>query len=533
MDLYDRRTVIALGVTLAVLAVGVPMAAAVVFSERQTLAEAGRFSSLIAAELIRRTDDAAAQAADAFRRLAASDAAAEPCGAAQRRLMRQLDLESGYLQAVGHVEGESLVCSSLDEAHAPIPLGPPDFVDRHGWLVRLAVPLPMSPEARHYISQHPQSGYATVIHYDRVVDLFSHTPGLTLALIGRSSGRLVAASGELHPDWIAAARDAVRESTRAGHVLVTTPSERFDYTALVVVSADVFRPFARATYALLLPYGLGVSALLVWLVVLATRRQLSMATAIRLGIRRGEFRLVYQPVVALTDGRIMGVEALARWRRANGREVPPDVFIRSAEQNGRIQALTRHLFRLAEADARRLLAARPGLHLALNLSAADLHSMDTVELVRGLRQRLGVGAGQIVVEATESCLIDVQRAGHVVAALRATGVAVAIDDFGTGYSSLSYLEQLEVDYLKIDRCFVDTIGTDAPTSHVVPHIIRLGRSLGLALVAEGVETAAQADYLREAGVRFAQGWHFGRPLPVEGLIERLAGEDGDPRTVLS
>lgn len=528
MDLSDRRTVLALGMGLALLAVGVPLATAVVVSQRQTLAEAGRFSGLIAAELVRRVDEAAGQAAEAFRILEAS-ASTDPCSEEQRALMRRLDLESGYLQAVGYVAGEALICSSIENGGKAVPLGPPDFVNRHGWPVRLAVRLPVSPEARFYLSHHPDSGYATVIHYDRVVDIFVSAPGLTLAVLSQSSGRLVAANGPIEADWLEAVRNGPRETTLDGHVLVAAPSERFDYTAMVSVSVDVFRPFARANYLLLLPYGLGVSALLVWLVVLATRRQLSMSTAIRQGIKRREFRLVYQPVVALEDGRIVGVEALARWRRANGKDIPPDEFIRSAEQSGRIRALTRHLFRLAEVDARRLLALHPDLRIALNLSAADLHSEETVDLVEGLLRRLHARQGQIVVEATESCLVDVARAGHIVQAIRATGAAVAIDDFGTGYSALSYLEKLEVDYLKIDRCFVDTIGTDAPTNQVVPHIIRLGKSLGLALVAEGVETEAQADYLRREGVFFAQGWLFGRPMSPDELLARLAQTEREAR----
>lgn len=200
----------------------------------------------------------------------------------------------------------------------------------------------------------------------------------------------------------------------------------------------------------------------------------------------------------------------------------PDFFIPLAEANGIIGLITQQVFDLVARDAGTFLSRHPDFHIAVNLSAADMHSPTLRGQLDRLVERTGASSRSIIVEITERSLLNADLARDVTHDIRALGYDIAIDDFGTGYSSLSYLATLEVDYLKIDKIFIDAIGTEAPTSYVVQHIIEMAKSLKLRMIAEGVETEAQADFLRQRGVEFAQGWLFGKPMPFAELERRMA-----------
>jgi sensor c-di-GMP phosphodiesterase-like protein len=150
-----------------------------------------------------------------------------------------------------------------------------------------------------------------------------------------------------------------------------------------------------------------------------------------------------------------------------------------------------------------------------------MHSQKTVERLRALCKRTQARKGLIMVEATERSVMKAEVVREIIKEIRAVGILVAIDDFGTGYSSLSHLGNLELDFLKIDKSFVDTLGTDAATSHVAGHIIDIGQELKLHIIAEGVETEEQARILHEQGVEFGQGWLFSKPLTLEELMHQL------------
>ena len=252
-------------------------------------------------------------------------------------------------------------------------------------------------------------------------------------------------------------------------------------------------------------------------------RRLSLAGALRSAIADGEIVLYFQPKAELTTGRIIGVEALARWQHPRLGLIGPSEFVPIAEQTGLIGPLTSHVLEAALRQVREWSDAGEELSVAVNLSARSfLDTQLAVEIPR-LLERTGVEARLLELEITESMLmLDPARAKATLERLSAIGLSLSVDDFGTGYSSLANLKRLPVDGIKIDKSFVIDMPHDQSDAAIVRSTIDLAHNLGLKVVAEGVESSEAWRRLEELGCDLAQGFHVSRPLPADAMTRLLA-----------
>jgi diguanylate cyclase (GGDEF)-like protein/PAS domain S-box-containing protein len=262
----------------------------------------------------------------------------------------------------------------------------------------------------------------------------------------------------------------------------------------------------------------------------AVERQ-SIEEGLRRALEHNEFTLQYQPKVNLKKYDITGAEALLRWNPGGRGLVSPAKFIPVAEDSGLILPIGKWVLREACTQARAWADARlPPITIAVNISAVEFRDDGFLEGVFEILKETGLDPKLLELELTESVLMKrVEATGSVLTTLRANGVRVAVDDFGTGYSSLSYLRKFPIDALKIDQSFVRQITTPPKETSIVTAIISMGRSLGLRVIAEGVETRGELLFLQAQRCDEAQGYHFSRPLPPEQFAKLL--ETGIPETI--
>lgn len=253
---------------------------------------------------------------------------------------------------------------------------------------------------------------------------------------------------------------------------------------------------------------------------------------LRRALEEEQLCLYYQPQVDLKTGRLIGVEALLRWNHPRQGLVPPDDFIPLAEETGLIVALGEWVLREAcRQQVRWTRQGFPGLRMAVNISGRQLKHRDFIETLDLILAESGIVPGDLELEITESSIMrDVQATIMDLTDLRVRGIRLSIDDFGTGYSSLSYLNRFPLDRLKIDRSFIGSLAGEQGPGMIVDAVIALGRSMDLEVIAEGVESQSQMDFLASCGCRFGQGFLFSRPLPEAELRQKFfsAPQSQDP-----
>jgi len=255
--------------------------------------------------------------------------------------------------------------------------------------------------------------------------------------------------------------------------------------------------------------------------------RMEMENDLREAVKHQQFSLHYQPQVDLNTGEIVGAEALIRWQHPSKGNIRPIDFIPIAEETGLIVPIGKWVLRTAVQQIKCVQKAlRLNLKISVNLSARQLSQGDFVQSLTSVLDECRLSPELLELEVTESLLMDnIDNVIGQLSEIRSLGVSLAIDDFGTGYSSLSYLKQLPVDILKIDRSFVKDLPNNSDDREITSLIITLAKKLNRKVIAEGVETEGQIDFLRENGCDYGQGYFYAKPLPADEFLVALFNWD--------
>ncbi len=264
-----------------------------------------------------------------------------------------------------------------------------------------------------------------------------------------------------------------------------------------------------------LPAGILGSLVLLLLWLRINQKYQSPERKLQRALEKRQLCLYYQPIVDIKTNKCIGAEALLRWPGTQGQVMTPAEFIPLAEQKGLIEQVTNYVINRVFDDLGAWLAKHPELSISVNLSASDFHTSRVIALTNQKIEQFTVRPQQIKFEVTEHAFLDVAKMTPIILAFRQAGYEVAIDDFGIGYSNLHNLNSLNIDILKIDKSFVETLTTHRTSHLIAEHIIELAHSLGLKTIAEGVETEDQVNWLRKRGVRYCQGWYFAKAMPPQ------------------
>ena len=437
--------------------------------------------------------------------------AGKPCDSVAKLALREQVTRRPFVRATTLSWQKNIYCSSLFGGRYQSPVNPDDYVDGRLWLMNGNPVTPDTALLVYRLVEGDQGAFASVdgYHLTNALRLISRYAYLVLHV----GPNWLGADGKVH-------QGALPTFAVAPQRLA---SERYQYSVEAgMPEGEVWRYMqARypALFSLVVFFGILAGLLAHWL----QKRSSAPTHELQRALGANEFIPYFQPVVRGDTRQWAGCEVLMRWKHPKEGLVRPDLFIPLAEDSGLIVPMTRALLRQTAVQlAPHAARFSPGFHIGVNITARHCQDMALVQDCREFLAAFPPGQVTLVLELTERELIEpTETTRRLFEALHQMGVMIAIDDFGTGHSSLGYLRNFNVDYLKIDQSFVAMIGADALSRHILDSIIELSVKLDLGIVAEGVETAQQCEYLVAQGVDFLQGYLFGRPLPCDEFIKSL------------
>ncbi|MES2393523.1 MAG: EAL domain-containing protein [Acidobacteriota bacterium] len=522
----SRRLVVRIGLFLCGCALGAVSTALVerAFEVRESLIDLRQYAE----RLVDRGDQMGAEDEQAID--AVEHDGQEPCSDGDLEFMRDYVFHAQNIRDIGRVKDGVLYCATgIGRIDHPAGVPVPDVVSGNlkifvnlglmisarttGFVVQFhGVSVVMSPTAWDNLDEPPM--YFSAMLYDpsghRMV--MTHGPQMPLSVDEIRAGQLIKRGGVFYQPLCSTKFVLCRVAAEPENAMMT-----------------MHRPMAKG----FLLAGAFLGGAMALLLIQLDRGHRSMERQLRRAVKKGAITLEYQPIVNLATRAVVGAEVLARWINEEGEQVRPDVFIELAEARGFASRITQLVARRAMEEMSPLLE-KCDFRITLNITTEDLVDEEFGPFLLECAMAAGIPPQCVGLEITERSTAEQKMAVEAIAALKSTGYVVYIDDFGTGYSSLAYLHLLDVDAIKVDRAFTQTIGTEAVTASVVPQILAMAEKLGLLVVVEGIETEEQAAYFREAGREtlgqaiLGQGWLYGRPVPAAQFLEQF-GKQVPPR----
>lgn len=516
MNHRARRKVLRfLGIIMVVL---LPVMLALWFAHLQATSQTSKQLSIFAHLALDKTERVVLQADLA--RDAAEQYQGQACTPAHQQRMLNIIRGRLYINELIYAQGDRFLCSTIMAPSVPYIMPTADYKRKPNISIYYFRDTPFF--TGYKMTYMQRGNYVAVINPLSYSEVMSEDPELAWGVYDTVTNTFFSVSEQA---WAAQLLPLVQRNQSVfqqdDHFYTVVHSAKRPIAVIVSTSMQRFYQNLYQQLLITLPLAVISSILLLMCWSRARRQYYSPQRMLQRALKQRQLCLHYQPIIDIKNEKCVGAEALLRWPGCKEQVMSPAEFIPLAEKKGMIAQITDYVVEEVFSDMGTFLAANPQLYISINLSASDFHSSRLIAMIADKAHEHGVLAQQIKVEVTERGFIDVPKTTPVIQAFRQAGYEVAIDDFGTGYSNLHNLYSLNVDILKIDKSFIDTLTTNSTSHLIAEHIIEMAQSLRLKTIAEGVETADQVSWLLKRGVQYCQGWHFAKALPPQDFIHWL------------